>query len=266
MLADGKYCYVLGPRQIGKSSLGMHVAEKLESEEGTCCAFFDISIFWTEHAEEDVRFDDLLWNIADTIGERAGVKRHELDAFWAKSKNQSSALKLKGFLCEIVLDRLADRRLAVFIDEIQVAAAWSLSGSLFAAIRNLYEDRARRPVLERLTFCLIGATGPEGLSREGAPYNIGQRIELDDLSRDQMDVFRSGLAFAGAGVDNLLDAVFDWTRGHPYMTQRICDELGARRDQIARPVDEVDRVVEECFLALAHRSTPTCTRPTSTSR
>jgi hypothetical protein len=140
----------------------------------------------------------------------------------------------------------------VFIDEIDTVLDVALSGDdLFAAVRALYNARADDPIYERLTFCLIGVATPASLARTHmrTPFNIGRRIRLDDFTREESQAFLSGLSGLGADPPALLDAVFGWTEGHPFMSQAICEELVRRgADAGTRVKERAASVVEELFL------------------
>jgi hypothetical protein len=62
-----------------------------------------------------------------------------------------------------------------------------------------------------------------------------------------MDAFGSGLGATGADAKVLLDEVFAWTHGHPYMTQRVCEVLVGRGGEGAA-AERVRRAVLQAFL------------------
>jgi len=64
------------------------------------------------------------------------------------------------------------------------------------------------------------------------PFNIGQRIELNDFTEAEAAPLAQGLQKAPEVGAILLERVFYWTGGHPYLTQRLCQEVAdeARED------------------------------------
>ena len=101
------------------------------------------------------------------------------------------------------------------------------SDDFFAAVRAVYNARPDDPEYERLSICLLGVAQPGDLIRNEqiTPFNIGTRIDLADFERPQLAPLESGLSATGANPVRLLDAVFDWTCGHPYMVQSLCAAL-----------------------------------------
>src|SRR4029078_12577354 len=79
-------------------------------------------------------------------------------------------------------------RFVIFIDEIDAVRGLPFStDEFFAAIREFYNRRSEDPELNKLTFCLLGVAAPSDLIRDTrlTPFNIGQRIELNDFTEDE---------------------------------------------------------------------------------
>lgn len=121
----------------------------------------------------------------------------------------------------------------------------------FAGIREFYNHRTQDPELERLTYCLLGVAAPSDLIRDTrmTPFNIGERIELHDFT----EVEAQGLAFGLVGGDEdgpaLLGRILYWTRGHPYLTQRLCPAVSENPKSEIQNSQSVDRLCEELFFA-----------------
>src|SRR5438270_4940361 len=62
----GTFAYVLSPRQLGKSSLMIHTAERLAAE-GSRVVLIDLSAIGTQVGADDCYFG-LLYEIADQLG------------------------------------------------------------------------------------------------------------------------------------------------------------------------------------------------------
>jgi len=115
----------------------------------------------------------------------------------------------------------------------------------------MFNARASDPVYDRLTFVLLGVATPTDLVKDPkrTPFNIGQRIELPELSRTDATPLEEGLGarFPDRGAP-ILDRIFHWTNGHPYLTQRICLEVAEAPDGTMSD-DELDAIVERLFLS-----------------
>src|SRR5262249_16914875 len=118
--------------------------------------------------------------------------------------------------------------LVIFIDEIDAVRSLPFSTDEFlAGIRECYNRRTEHPLFQRLTFCLLGVATPSDLIRDTriTPFNIGKRIELADFTAEEAAPLAAGLRGHGASEQTakvLLERILDWTGGHPYLTQRLC--------------------------------------------
>ncbi len=221
-LKQGDFCYVLGPRQIGKSSLRLRAVEGLR-EIGVRSVAIDLSAIGIE-----VTQDDWYFSIAFEIAEGLGLP--DPDEFWQEHRQLSAVHRWYRWIRNELLAGTS-APVVVFIDEVDSVLALSFpTDDFFASIRAAYNLRADNPAYRRLTFCLLGVAAPGDLIQNPVrtPFNIGRGIRLDDFSRTEMEAFGPGLAPVGGDTARLLDAVYAWSSGHPYMTQRLCDEVRRR--------------------------------------
>jgi hypothetical protein len=149
-----------------------------------------------------------------------------------------------------------------------VLALSFVTDDFFASIRSAYNLRADDPEYCRLTFCLLGVAAPADLIQNSVrtPFNIGKEIRLDDFSRAELGALLPGLDGLGCDPVVLLDAVYAWTSGHPYMTQRLCDDLD--RHGPIEPGHEAPASTTPpttCSSAAAAAATPTSPTPRSAS-
>jgi len=152
-------------------------------------------------------------------------------------------------ITEVVLQRYPGR-LVIFVDEIDVVRSLAFStDEFFAGIREFYNRRTEETELERLIFCLMGAARPSDLTSDTrmTPFNIGQRIELNDFTEAEAAPLAQGLQKTPEVGARLLERVFYWTGGHPYLTQRLCQAI-AEEAREATPA-EVDHLCQELFLS-----------------
>jgi len=79
------------------------------------------------------------------------------------------------------------------------------------------------------------------------PFNIGTRIELSDFSQEEAyDTLAQGFASDPTSKARVIDRILYWTGGHPYLTQRLCQEVA--NAGVPGPID-VDRICDKLFLA-----------------
>ncbi|MCY1055013.1 AAA-like domain-containing protein [Nannocystis sp. SCPEA4] len=239
-LMRGEFCYILAPRQIGKTSLRVRAGKRLQASGVRC-----VSIDFTNIGSTLVSIDDWYFSIALEIAESIGLPSPEL--FWSTHQNLTPVHRWYRFLRNELLDR-TDKPIVVFIDEVESVLALPFSSDdFFASIRSAFNLRAEDPAYERLTFCLLGVAAPADLISNSVrtPFNIGREIRLEDFSRAELDAFRPGLEGLGGSPDALLDAVYAWTAGHPYMSQRLCDDL-VRRGPVSDKTD-AERVDDSAY-------------------
>src|SRR5208283_4621577 len=145
-----------------------------------------------------------------------------------------------GALREVVLERVT-APVAVFFDEIDATRSLAFNtDEFFAAIRECFNRRVQDPVFKRLTFCLLGVAVPSDLINNptSTPFNVGERIYLKDFTLEEATPLAAGLnrQKLTANSQSLLDRVFFWTNGHPYLTQSLCAAIAAE-PTIQTPAD-----------------------------
>ena len=244
-LSRGEFCYVLTPRQMGKSSLMVQTAFRLRDAGVTIVALDLTAIGQNLDAEQ--------WygGLLASLGEQLDLD-DELDEFWCSNDRFGPLQRWMAAIRQIVIPRFS--KLVIFVDEIDVVSSLPFStDEFFAAIRSCYNQRADDPLLNGLTFCLLGVATPSDLIRDTrmTPFNIGRRIELHDFTTDEAAPLAAGLAGEGRAAPELLARIMFWTRGHPYLTQRLCQAVAG--DPQIRSRADVDRICDENFLSQAAR-------------
>lgn len=83
-------------------------------------------------------------------------------------------------------------------------------------------------------------------------YNVGETRELRDFNEgDDLRALSAALSPDPELAAKLLERVLYWTGGHPYLTQKLCADILARK--IDSP-DALDRLVELAFSNLDQAS------------
>lgn len=241
-LVQGKFCYVLTSRQMGKSSLMVRTAVRLR-QEGTHVAVLDLTSIG-QNLSADQWFDGLLAR----VGQQLDLE-DELEDFWNDHERLGPMQRWMSAIEKVILKRL-DGRTTIFVDEIDAVRSLPFStDEFFAGIRELYNRRAIEPELSRLTFCLLGVATPTDLIQDTrtTPFNIGQRIELSDFTEAEAVILIDGLKKEADQEVGILGRVLYWTGGHPYLTQRLCKAVAD--DKTVTGADGVDRVCKDLFLS-----------------
>ncbi len=241
----GQFCYVLTSRQMGKSSLMIRTAKWLR-QAGVKTAMIDLSGLGTQLTSKQ-------WYLG--LLKRLEFELNlpiESEQWWRERDALSAVQRFTDFLNNVVLAEI-EARIVIFFDEIDSTLKLSFTDDFFAAIRGMYNRRADHPKYERLTFVLLGVAAPTDLikDRNRTPFNIGRSINLQELSRADAQPLQAGLKQVSPGQEaRILDHIFFWTNGHPYLTQKIC--LGiAESSADDWPNNRIDALVESLFLTEA---------------
>ncbi|HET6387648.1 MAG TPA: AAA-like domain-containing protein, partial [Armatimonadota bacterium] len=243
-LDAGEFCYVLAPRQIGKSSLRARAAERLEAR-GVRCAAIDLNRI----GSSDLTPDQWYASLGHTLARQLHLSK-DPSAPASSILDRSPVERWFAFLRDPLLSEIKGR-VVLFIDEIDSVRSLPFeTDDFFAFIRAIHNARPDDPAFERLTVCLIGVATPGDLIRDPdkTPFNIGRGIRLEDFTPDEAEALLPGLEDLGDSPRALLRAVLDWTDGHPYMTQRVCDELARAGPSDRGAVERVAEVIERVFL------------------
>ena len=154
------------------------------------------------------------------LTERVNVKK-----WWLEQSDLSLVQRLNDFIVRILLPRLENNNLIIFIDEIDSVFKLPFdTDDFFAFIRYCYNQRAIDSVYCRVTFVLFGVTTPSqsiGDARR-TPFNIGQSIELTEFTLKQAKVLTRGFNYAPSFGQLIIKNILYWTEGQPFLTQKLC--------------------------------------------
>jgi WD40 repeat protein len=245
-LLEGRFCYVLNSRQMGKSSLCMRTMAKL-SQEGVKPVFIDI----TRIGGRNVTCEQWYAGLLSEAGRGLNLKSQFL-TYWKDHANQGPMQRFFGALREVALAD-TEHSVVLFIDEIDSARSLPFdTDEFFAGIRECYNRRVLDPVYKRLTFCLMGVAVPSDLIRDArtTPFNIGERVYLKDFTLEEVLPLAKGLGPRG---EELIRRVHHWSGGHPFLTQSLCQALVDNPLTMSEP--DVDALVSQEFFMPKSRET-----------
>ncbi len=237
----GEFCYVLTARQMGKSSLMARTARRLQQEQ-VQTAIIDLTQIGTVPVEQ--WYFDFVSSIADDLDLAT-----DAEAWWLAHKAQGIVRRFTNFLRDVVLEE-CEGNVVIFVDEIDFTLSLDFSDDFFAAIRAVYNNRARDAIFERLTFVLMGVASPADLmkDRTRTPFNVGRRVELGDFAQADMKPLATGLeTIYPEQSATILRRIYFWTQGHPNLTQKLCQAVAEAQTQTWSNA-QVDKMVEQIFL------------------
>ncbi|MDJ0734541.1 MAG: AAA family ATPase [Nostocaceae cyanobacterium] len=226
-LKRGEFCYILNPRQMGKSSLMVRMMHYLRHE-GFNCAAIDLTRIGSENLTPEQWYKGLTVELWRSFGL---IKKVNLKTWWNEQGDISLVQRLSQFIEEILLvevgqqdDTLANN-LVIFIDEIDSILGLNFPvNDFFSLIRSCYNQRSINPEYQRLTWVFFGVATPSNLitDYQRTPFNIGQAIQLEGFKEHEAQPLLQGLSEKVSNPQTVLKEVLSWTNGQPFLTQKLC--------------------------------------------
>lgn len=223
-LKRGEFCYILNPRQMGKSSLMVRMMHHLQHE-GVSCGALDLTRIGSENVTPEQWYQGLAVELWRSFGLRRKVN---FKTWWNEQKDFSPVQRLSQFIEEVLLgqqDQAFPKNLVIFIDEIDSILGLKFSvNDFFALVRSCYNQRAINPEYRRLTFAFFGVATPSDLVTDiqTTPFNIGQAIQLEGFKEHEAQPLLQGLSEKVSNPQTVLKEVLAWTNGQPFLTQKLC--------------------------------------------
>jgi AAA-like domain/Protein of unknown function (DUF3365) len=243
-LKRGEFCYVLNPRQMGKSSLMVRMINHLQHE-GICCAPIDMTRIGSENVTPDQWYKGIAFELVRRFDLRT---KFNFKAWWQERSDLSPVQRLGEFIESIVLVEVdtPTTPIVIFIDEIDSILGLNFSvNDFFALVRSCYNQRTIDPVYQRLTFVLFGVASPSDLitNTQITPFNIGRSIQLEGFKEHEAQPLLQGLSQTHCNPQTLLKEVLAWTSGQPFLTQRLCNSIRNANSTI--PPNDEARWIEQ---------------------
>ncbi|MEG4283116.1 AAA-like domain-containing protein [Microcoleus sp. A006_D1] len=219
-LKAGQFCYVLSSPQMGKSSLLVQTAKRLQSE-GTVFVAINLRSISNPEISLEKWYAGIVYRMASSLH-----LTNRLDALkWWNDRELLSPVHRFEIFIEKVLLKSIRQNLVIFIDDIDSTKNLNFSTSdFFASIRACYSKRAEQPEYDRLNFAVFGVAAPLELMRDQScnPFNIGRPINLSRLQLEESLPLAKGLALKAFRPQKVLQSILAWTSGQPFLTQKLC--------------------------------------------
>lgn len=220
-LTNQELCYVFNSRQMGKSSLLLHVKNQL-AEQGTHCCFIDLSRIGSVDITNEQWFAGIISELWRGFNLPAG--KAMLD-WWMSLEHLSPAHKFDQFFTELLSHYDDNSHFVIFFDEVDSTLSLPFNADdFFAIIRGLFNYRAENINFKRITFALFGVATPVDLVQDPtrSPFNIGRAIKLEGFTRDEAQEFANVFSDYPNIQADLISEIIHWTGGQPFLTQKIC--------------------------------------------
>ena len=216
---NGRPTYILHSPQMGKSSLIAHTAELLNAN-SRHAVLIDLSQFPLPPRKEEW-FHTIVRILNDNLELTTDVM-----SWWGKPSIFAlpPQERLTKLIIEVILPEI-DGPLVLFIDEIERIMAVPFRAAFFQWLTTLYESRASDSILYRISFVVCGVATPSQLIPEDEPSSIFQwshRVLLSDFTLEEALPLAEGLSLPTEAATEAVTWVYNWTLGHPYLTQLLC--------------------------------------------
>jgi adenylate cyclase len=230
-LKSGEFCSVLNSRQMGKSSLRVRTMERLTAE-GFACGVIDLSGSGIEGVNAEKWYAGIIRSLVNGFDLTSTFNWRE---WWRNSRQELALLhRLSEFVEDILLKNI-DRKIIIFIDEVDSVLRLNFqTDDFFAWIRWCYNNRDVQPSYKRLTFALLGVGTPSELieNKQNIPFNLGQTIELHGFDFEEAQPLLQGLQQTTENSELVLKEILNWTGGQPFLTQKICNLISQSKKNI----------------------------------
>ncbi|MDZ8051083.1 MAG: AAA-like domain-containing protein [Aulosira sp. ZfuVER01] len=217
-LIKGNLCYVFNSRQMGKSSLRVHITKQLK-EQGIKCASVDLTRIGSH-------ITPLEWYggfVSELLRGFGLSKKVNFSIWWRQHEFLPPKQRLSQLIDDILFPEITGK-IIIFIDEVDSIIGIDFKDDFFAFIRACYNQRADNSEYQRLTFCLLGVATPSNLvaDKNRTPFNIGKAIELTGFKLAEVAALSRGLEEIVARPEFVIEEVLKWTGGQPFLTQKLC--------------------------------------------
>lgn len=218
-LLAGQFCYALGPRQMGQSSLMIRTTQRLQ-EQDVICVIIDLSMMGSKVTLEEWYFG-IIHLIIRSFKKNISF---DLEKWWKQNQTFAPAQRLSKFFEDILLVEI-QKSIVIFIDEIDCVLSLDFStDDFFGIIRRSFDRRTENPDYQRLTFALFGVSTPSDLiqDKRRSPFTIGKAIELTNFQISEVEPLSIGLENLGGDSQQIIGAILHFTGGQPFLTQKLC--------------------------------------------
>ena len=209
-----------GARQMGKTSL---LARGLQQarEAGSLCIRTD---FQKLNAGDLVTIDTLFQGLIEMIADQLDLD-YDPEKHW--NPRRGANVNLERFLRREVLN-LSSAPVMWAMDEVDRLFSFPFGSEVFGLFRSWHNERSLDPTgpWSRLTLAIAYATEAHLFITDvnQSPFNVGTRLLLEDLSRDQVSELnrRYGSPLRSADEET---GFYRLLSGQPYLTQRGLNEM-----------------------------------------
>jgi hypothetical protein len=212
---------ILGPRQMGKSSLLIRTITQARQQQKRV-AFLDFQRLETAALTEDDLFYRRFCEWM-TVSLRLPS---QVDAYWDKYKALGNPLRCTYYVQDYLLAEV-NQSIFLAMDEVDKLIVAPFRDEFFSMLRSWHNERAVEPVWKRLDLAMVTCTEPYQLIQDlnQSPFNVGTSLTLKDFNEAEV----AELNRRHNGVLSPADqqTLMAWVGGHPYLTRKALYEVAS---------------------------------------
>ena len=241
-------CFILAPRQMGKSSLIVKACNNFE-EKKVVSTIIDISSIQANSENEFYRslFSSVLSNL------QSKDKNIQLDNkiidYYFDNKTAVSGVNVQSFIINEILSKTG-KNIVICLDEIGDLVSHGWQNNFLKIIRTLSQAANLNPEsdaqsLKRMKFVLVGAVSDSDLLTDNlSAFNNREFIELTGLDK-RCKKLQNGLSnIREEHREKVLNKIIFWTQGQPFLTSYIC-YLVSQLPSNSEPIKSFPRKFDE---------------------
>ncbi|MGD1905146.1 MAG: AAA-like domain-containing protein [Leptolyngbyaceae cyanobacterium] len=212
---------ILGPRQMGKSSLLIRAITQAR-QQNKKVVFLDFQQLETAALTED----DLFYRrFCEWMTVRLRMAS-QVDHYWQQYKSLGNPLRCTYYVQDYLLAEVPGS-IFLAMDEVDKLIAAPFRDEFFSMLRSWHNERAFEPVWKQLDLAMVTCTEPYQLIQDlnQSPFNVGTSITLKDFNDEE--VAELNRRHNGALDAQALTQLMDWLGGHPYLTRKALYEVAS---------------------------------------
>ncbi|MEL6352503.1 MAG: AAA-like domain-containing protein [Cyanobacteria bacterium J06627_28] len=212
---NGGTVTILGPRQMGKSSLLFRTIATARAQNKKVI-FLDFQQFESTTLEASDRF---FQRFCAWLTRKVRLK-NRVEAFWQENAGLDNPMRCTCYLEDYLLPEI-NQPIFLAMDEVDRLIKSPFRDSFFSMLRSWHNDRADfDSPWRQFDLVMVTSTEPYQLIQDmdQSPFNVGTSVGLRDFTLEEIAELnqRHGTPLSETALMTLME----WVNGHPYLTRK----------------------------------------------
>lgn len=236
-----KLIAIIAPRQTGKTSLLWSIKSKLNDRISQKWRYSYIDLAHIKDLDRSEWYSYIVKKIAHDLKLPLNDMPEGQTGF-EDLILEKTGIKSKSFV-------------ALFFDEVESLLGHSFCVTFLSTLRHIFQVVSSSQTNGQLLIALAGTVTTDDLIKDtnNSPFNVAEKIKIEDFSRDESNFLSSKLETNGLIIcEDVHDCIYEWAAGHPYLTHRICEKImtTCQKNKIKKVnLEFVDTIVNNYILS-----------------